>query len=79
MNVEIDMSLYQELKAAGVPMANHESDLYVPDTEQVRAILDKYPVSKSNARRFTNQVEGGTWIDIPFAFEPWWERRTAKP
>lgn len=69
------MSLYEALMAAGIPVDNHESDLYAPDTPQVREILARYPISQSNTRRFINQVEGGQWLDIPFAFDPWWIKR----
>lgn len=72
------MELYTEIKAAGIECASHESDLYLPDTEQVRAILDKYPLSKANATRFKNQINGQIWIDVPFAYLPFWERRTVK-
>jgi hypothetical protein len=68
-------TLYGELVAAGVEIANHESDLYVPDTAQVREILARYPISKANARPFRNQITKTVWLDIPFAFLPWWEAR----
>ncbi len=71
------MSLYKELKAAGVPMANHYSDLYVPVTPETRAIIRKY--RPGGVSVFTNQVEGGAWFDVPFAFEPYWERRQVCP
>ncbi len=70
-------TLYAELKAAGVEVANHESDLYFPDTEETRAILDRHPLQKNNAQRFTNQAapnKGERWIDVPFAFIPFWEK-----
>jgi hypothetical protein len=68
-------SLYETILAAGIQHASHESDLYLPDTVEVRAILDGFPLEKRNATRFRNQVEGGTWIDVPFAFLPFWERK----
>lgn len=68
-------TLFETIKAEGIHHASHESDLYLPDTPQVRAILDKFPLQKSNATRFKNQVNGGTWIDVPFAFLPFWEAR----
>ena len=67
-------SLYAELKQAGVPIANHESDLYFPVTAETRAILDRWP-EKATATTFLNQVEGGLWFDVPFAFIPWWEAK----
>lgn len=72
------MSLYEEIKAAGIPVDNHESDLYFQDTEESRAILAKHRPEDKNATTFINQAEphkGERWIDVPFAFTPFWEKR----
>jgi len=56
----------------------HESDLYFPATEQARAILEKHPAQFAIHETFINQRPpnvGERWIDVPFAFEPWWTRR----
>lgn len=74
-------TLFHDIRAAGIPHANHASDLYLPDSSEVRAILARYPLEESNARRFTNQSpahEGERWIDVPFAFLPWWEARASR-
>ncbi len=68
-------SLYGDLLAAGVPMDNHESDLYFPCTEQTRAILARFPYSEKIASRFLDKTTGECWLDVPFAFLPWWEKR----
>jgi hypothetical protein len=71
-------TLCEELKAAGVEMLNHESDLYVPDTPEVRAILAKHRPEPSTTRGFTNQAPphvGERWLDVPFAYDPWWEAK----
>ena len=72
------MYLYDEIKTAGIPTDNHESDLYFPITEQSTEILARYPLEKSNASRFINQVAGGWWYDVPFAFIPFWTARQGK-
>ena len=72
------MSLYSDLIAAGVQVDNHESDLYFPATEKTRAILERYPLAFSIHETFINQRPpnvGERWIDVPFAFEPWWTKR----
>ena len=72
------MTLYEELVSAGVPVANHESDLYVPDTPEVRVILERHPQENGNAKGFINQAPphvGERWLDVPFAYRPWWEAR----
>jgi hypothetical protein len=70
------MSIYQELIAAGIPIANHESDLYAKVTPESKAILGKYE-HKGNLSTFLNQVEGGLWYEIPFAFDPFWRSHQA--
>lgn len=69
------MSLFTDMLAAGVEVDSHESDLYVKASPAASAILRRYPVQQSNALYFWNQVAGGMWIDVPFAYDPWWERR----
>ncbi|MBC7818413.1 MAG: hypothetical protein IAG10_16120 [Planctomycetaceae bacterium] len=70
--------VYDECLAAGIPMANHYSDLYIPATDETRAILKKCDCI--TYRPFRNQVEGGTWYDVPFAYLPYWEAaQTRKP
>ncbi len=64
--------IYDEMKALGVEMANHESDLYVKDSPEVRALLAKYPTHERNVRRFIHSTTNAIWIDIPFAYAPFW-------
>ena len=73
------MSLYQDLTAAGIPIDNHESDLYFPATPAALEILAQYPQQKKNARHFVDQTKPPhRWVDVPFEFDPWWEGK-AKP
>jgi hypothetical protein len=69
------MSIWTEVKARGIPYDNYESDLYIPVTDETTALLRKLGIKFST---FRNRVEGGLWYDIPFAYEPWWEKRQAK-
>lgn len=73
------MELFAEIKQAGIEFSNHESDLYLPDTPEVRAILVRHPLERGNATRFVNQLDGQRWVDVPFAFLPFWEQRTIEP
>jgi hypothetical protein len=65
-------TLQEDLEALGVPIANHETDLQVIDTPAVRRVLAKHGkrVDGHNVTQFANQVEGGTWLEIPFAYVP---------
>jgi hypothetical protein len=76
--VEAGCTLYEAITAVGIPTSNHESDLYFPVSAESTAILACYPSHKSNARTFVNQVAGGHWYDVPFAFQPWWDARKPK-
>jgi hypothetical protein len=67
-------SLYDDLRAAGCELDNHESDLYVKDTAEARAILARH---QRSGKRFTSQIDGRLWLDVPFAFAPWWRERGA--
>lgn len=60
------MTLYDEAKAAGLPMDSYESDLYLKDSPQARALLRRY--GSGTERLFTSQTDGGLWWDVPFQF-----------
>lgn len=66
--------LYDKMLNAGVEIANHCSDLYVPVNEITRSIVNDYQF-KANVTQFTSNIDGKQWFDIPFAFLPWWEAR----
>ena len=68
------MTIYKELKEAGVELSNHESDLYAQVTPESVEIVNKYE-HKGNVTRFTSNIDKEQWFDIPFAFDPWWEKR----
>lgn len=65
-------SLYQALKAAGVRTDHHESDLYVLDTPIARALLASHGKKASG---FTSQIDGKRWLDVPFAYDPFWAKK----
>ena len=71
------MSLYTDLIEAGQPVANHYSDLYCPVNEVTRALIRKHG-GYDGVSTFINQVEGGLWFDVPFMFDPFWEKRSLK-
>ncbi len=63
------MTLYEELVAAGCEIENHESDLYVVVSEAALSILAGYEF-RSTLSFFAS--EGRRWVDVPFAFDPFW-------
>ena len=69
-------SLYHELKSAGIELDSHYSDLYVKDSPQARAIIQRHMDKKARfPSLFISQIDGKPWFDIPFAFMPYWELR----
>jgi hypothetical protein len=74
-DAQMKTSLYERLKAADIPIDNHESDLYFLSTPESKAILNEFPTQKSTATWFRSRIDGKNWVDVPFAFAPWWERR----
>jgi len=67
------MTIYQDMKAAGVEIDHHESDLYVKDCKAARDILAKHDkqVDGWNVQPFNSEIDGARWLDIPFQYEPW--------
>jgi hypothetical protein len=65
-------SLYQALQEAGIETDNHESDLYVKDSPEARAIIEEFGDSYEP---FNADDGSGRWLDVPFAYAPFWESK----
>lgn len=70
-------SLWDEIHARGIPYDHHESDLYIPVTAETTALVRQYDRNHT-AEKFISQTDGKPWFDIPFAYLPWWEKRTGR-
>lgn len=68
------MSIFNEIKRTGIKYSSHESDLYIPVNEKTSELIKTY-VHRRNVTIFKNQVEGGLWYEVPFAYDPWWKSR----
>ena len=68
-------SLYEKLTEAGIPTSNHESDLYFRRNQESLKILAEFPIHHRNATVFFNQVELEMWMEVPFAYLPYWEKK----
>ena len=72
-------SIYKRLRDAGCALDHHESDLYVRDSETARRIIREVnavpSLGKWRAEPFMGS-DGHRWLDIPFAYDPWWEKRS---
>ena len=69
------MHIYERLKAAGVPLDSHESDLYAMVTPVSREIVLAYlrECEHAGVTQFLSKVDGQIWYDIPFAYLPYWK------
>lgn len=69
------MTLYEELLESGVELdhRDHTSDLYVRATPKALRLIMESGLCWS---AFRSQIDGKLWIDVPFAFDPYWNRRT---
>jgi len=68
-------SIWAEVVARGIPYDTHESDLYIPVNDETRALV------RGSGRSYTvffSSMDHKMWYDIPFAYEPWWEKRTGR-
>ena len=71
------MTIYEQLKAAGVPMDSHQSDLYAKKTTESQAIIAACEF-RGIVKTFISQIDKTVWYDIPFAYDPFWERVEAE-
>lgn len=62
--------IYAALKAAGCELDHHESDLYVKATPEAIRLTAGEP-----NRSFFTSHDGSRWIDLPFKYTPFWERK----
>jgi hypothetical protein len=64
-------TLYAEALEAGLVAGHHESDLYLTNTGEARALVAKHG---RIAYGFRDAVTGKPSLDVPFAFQPFWDR-----
>ena len=72
------MTIYEQAKELGIPMDNHESDLYLPVNDKTRILVSNHIAKGGGATTFCSQIDNRLWYDIPFAYLPWWEARLAR-
>lgn len=66
--------LYQAVLSMGLEHGSHYSDLYLRATAEARALIARYKF-KANVQAFTSQIDGKLYLDVPFAFIPYWEKQ----
>lgn len=76
-----EQTLYEQLVEKGIPVDNHCSDLYFKATTESLEILKNYNNRRSThmfSTAFTSNIDGELWIEVPFAYDPWWIARCGR-
>jgi len=67
------MNIYEEVIKRGIEHDNHASDLYIPVNDETKELVNSYR-NEHHVTTFKNNKDGKPWFDIPFAFEPFWDK-----
>jgi len=70
----MNKTLYEECVEAGFDLDHHESDLYIKDCTAARALLSRR--GGHYFETFISQIDGSMWLDVPFAYQPFWDAKT---
>jgi len=77
-------TIYQDCIAAGCRTGHHESDLYVRADEAGRTVVQGAiaagRIPRVNVTLFQSEMpdeKGQLWYELPFAYDPWWEKKMA--
>ena len=71
-------TIYELLRDAGCEIDSHQADLYVKATPKALEVLANYnDRHESNCYKLTislfpSAIDGTNWIEIAFAYDPWW-------
>lgn len=66
-------SVYDSMLEANQEISNWCSDMYVPVNDTTTAIIKDYEF-KCNVKRFKSNVDGKMMYELPFAYEPYWNK-----
>jgi len=73
-------TIYERAKAAQLETDNYESDLYLKDTPEARRIVREWQEEsgRDGAITYFHDTEGAQWIDVPLAFDPFWQAKNQR-
>lgn len=77
MQAENTKDLYERLTEAGCKTDSWQSDLYVLKTPEALAVIEAFEAEGgiTNRSEFVSQKDGRRWIELPFAYSPFWKER----
>lgn len=72
-------SIYEQAKELMQPsdIDHHESDLYLKVTPESETLVRDYEFRR-NVKRFISNIDRSVWFDIPFAFDPFWNKKIVR-
>jgi len=65
-------TLMQAVIESGLPHDHHESDLYIKDSPEARALIEQYGHFREGGKKFrpfTSQIDHERWLEVPFSYE----------
>lgn len=69
--------LYRHVLEQGIEHDSHASDLYIKVDSRSQDLVQQYKF-RTNVTTFTSQIDKQLWYDIPFAYQPFWEKRSTR-
>ncbi|WP_087720543.1 hypothetical protein [Salinicola salarius] len=77
----METSIYDAMRHADLVVGHHESDLYVRDTRLARKLLEELRARgvTFTVIPFVSETGEGPCLEIPFAYDPYWERQGERP
>lgn len=68
------MSIYEEMKNAGVEIDSWQSDMFVPISDITKEIASRYKF-KNMITTFIDNITKTRYFSIPFAYSPYWQNK----
>lgn len=67
-------TIYKQLIQAKLKTSHHESDLYTPVVPESTKIINNYDKDRLSVETFISEIDNQEWYNIPFAYDPFWEK-----
>jgi hypothetical protein len=73
------MTLYTKALAYGLQIDNWQSDLYIKYSPKAKSIIEQFATKEemANLRQFVG-TDKEIWLEIPFAYDPYWTTKEGK-
>jgi hypothetical protein len=71
-------TLYEEAQRLNLVQGNHESDLHLLDVQEARELVRQFPRHAKQTRFFVSAIDRQPWLDVPFAFDPFWTQKALR-